>query len=350
MLVSSLSKFLETRSSIQLAHQFDKTPTSAITIFEVCVLTLSILALLVLAKYEKQIVKKFLMASLGIFIFEFFTSPMWNNYKMGAWAYTYQDVSWVLTVGWSSLVLSVVTCVDRFFSKWKEHKRFPLYLIILTMIVPILEWIIVRLGIRSYSPEVLESGGQLFWGVPLGVFYYVPVFMALVICFYRYSYFILLKTPVVPIKRRKWLRNLFISFVGVFLFEVMIEPMVVNAKLPQWSYVYHDISILLTGGWVVIVWLAINIVDKWWIHVDLLGKFLRYQFVIFLVTLPIESWLIGNGYRIYGASTVSAFSGFRVPIFQVPVEIAFAIPFYLALVVSFIKYWEIILDNERVGS
>ena len=309
-------------------------------------LVFAAVSLLVLARSDRHVVRKFLVVALGIFIFEFFTSPMWNNHKLGAWAYVYQDVSWVLTVGWAGLILCVIACVDRACSGRREWARFLLYLAALTGIVPILEWMLVRLGIRSYSPEVLASGGRLCGGVPLGAFYYVAVFMALVISFYRYGSFILLKTPVVPVKRRKWLRSLLISFLGVFLFELMIEPMVVNAKLPHWSYVYRDISILVTGGWIIIVWLAVNLVDTLWIHVDLLGKFLRYLFVIFVVALPIESWLIVHGYRIYGPSTVSAFSGFVVPVARVPVEIAFAIPFYFALVVSFIKYWEIILDNN----
>ncbi len=343
-----LNQILETRASIRLAHEFDKTPTPAIIGFEACVLVFALVSILVLARSDRHIVRKFLVVALGIFIFEFFTSPMWNNYKMGAWAYVYQDVSWVLTVGWTSLILCAIAFVDRVFSGRQEWKRFLLYLAVLSGIVPILEWVVVQLGIRSYSPEVLESGGRLCWGVPLGVLYYVPVFMALVISFYRYVSFMLLDTPVIPVKHRKWFRSLLISFLAVFLFELMIEPMVVNAKLPRWSYVYRDINVLLTGGWIVIVWLATNIVDKLWIHIDLLGKFLRYLFVIFIVALPIESWLIVNGYRIYGPSTVSAFSGFVVPVAQVPVEIAFAIPFYFALVVSFIKYWEIILDNERI--
>ena len=225
-------------------------------------LVFAVVSMLVLARSDRHVVRKFLVVAFGIFIFEFFTSPMWNNYKMGAWAYTYQDVSWVLTVGWASLILCVIAFVDRACSGRQEWERFLLYLVVLTGIVPILEWVLVRVGIRSYSPEVLESGGRLCWGVPLGVFYYVAVFMALVISFYRYVSFILLKTPVIPVKRRKWFRSLLISFLGVFLFELMIEPMVVNAKLPRWSYVYRDISILVTGGWIIIVWLAINLVDK----------------------------------------------------------------------------------------
>jgi len=125
----------------------------------------------------------------------------------------------------------------------------------------------------------------------------------------------------------------------------MIEPMVVNANLPRWSYVYRDVSFLMTGGWIIIVWLSINLIDKFFIHFDLFKKFIGYLLAVFFITLPVESWLINNGFRVYSASTTAAFSGFVVPIVEIPVEVAFAIPFYFALIISFIKYWEIILDD-----
>ena len=93
------------------------------------------------------------------------------------------------------------------------------------------------------------------------------------------------------------------------------------------------------------VWLSINIIDKIFIHFDLFKKFIGYLVVIFVITLPIESWLMNNGFRLYSESTTAAFSGFVMPIVNIPLEVAIAIPFYFALIISFIKYWEIILDN-----
>ena len=40
------------------------------------------------------------------------------------------------------------------------------------------------------------------------------------------------------------------------------------------------------------------------------------------------------------------FSGYKTPITGVAVEVAYAIPCYLALIVGFIRYWEIVLDNR----
>ena len=62
--------------------------------------------------------------------------------------------------------------------------------------------------------------------------------------------------------------------------------------------------------------------------------------------LPAELWLIASGYRVYGPSTVAAFTGFHIPFTNLPMEVAFGIPLYFALILSFVKYWEIILDNK----
>lgn len=347
-MLSIFSDILNTRRTYMLAHQFDKTPTLPIIIFEAFIILFTIIAIAVLSRREKRILLRFFVISLGIFIFEFFTAPMWNNYKMGAWAYIFQDISWILTIGWASLILCTTVFVDKIFSKLQEWKRFGLYLIILTIVVVILESVVVKLGIRSYSPETMEVAiGYFASGAPVGVLYYAPVFLALVIGFYKYWNFMIFNKAIVPVKKRKWLRRLFISFLGVFLFEVMIEPMVVNANLPGWSYIYRDVSFLLTGGWIVMVWLAINLVDRFFIHLDLFKKFIGYLIAIFIISLPVEAWLIINGFRVYGPSATAAFSGFVVPIVGIPVEVAFAIPFYFALIIPFVKYWEIILDNRK---
>ena len=294
---------LNIRNSILIQPQFDKIPTFPIILFEILIILFTLFTLFVLLKGEKKLFLRFFVVAIGIFIFEFFTSTMWNNYKMGWWAYTYQDVSWILTFGWASLILVTIVFVDRFFGQLSEGKRFGMYLGILAFFVIILESVVVNLGIRSYSPETQEVViGYFLFGTPIGVLYYVPVFMALVIGFYKYWSFMIFEKPVMPLIKRRWLRSLCISIIGVLLFEVMVEPMVVNVNLPRWSYIYRDVSFLMTGGWIIITWLSINFVDKYFIHFDLFKKFLCYLCAIFIITLPIESWLMNNGFRLYSAS------------------------------------------------
>jgi len=106
------------------------------------------------------------------------------------------------------------------------------------------------------------------------------------------------------------------------------------------------VNFLITGGWIVIVWLATNLVERYLIHLDLFKKFLGYLVAVFVIALPIESFLMLIGIRAYGPSASAAFSGFVIPMADTPIEVAFAIPFYFALVISFIKYWEIVMYNR----
>ncbi|MFM7675759.1 MAG: hypothetical protein ACKO5F_09270, partial [Synechococcus sp.] len=140
-----------------------------------------------LARFHGRLGLRLAVMAVGVLIFALFTAPMWHNAHLGRWAYLYRDVSWVLTLGWSVLFLLVVEVGDRLLPHWRAARRFLLDVVVLTLLVVPLEWLVVRLGIRGYAPEVREAAwGGWIDGVPVAVLYYVPVFSALVLGFYRY--------------------------------------------------------------------------------------------------------------------------------------------------------------------
>ena len=326
---------------------FEKSITLQTGFFDVVVLGGSVVAFMLLRRIVDKLLLRFLITAIGVLAFELFTGPMWVNERLGRWAYIYHDVSWILTIGWTTLILSVVFLVDHYLSRWNEAKRFATYLGALLVLVIIAEIAVVGLGIRGYAPEVWQAvSGITMMGVPLEILYYVPVFTALVITFYKYWSFVIDDAALIPVKKRKWVRGIAIAFIGVFLFEVMVEPMVNNAKFPEWSYVYHDISFLMTGAWVLIIALSAIVVGRFLIHLSIPKRFAAALLIMSSILLPIESWLIVNGYRVYGESAVERFTGFTTPVTGVAVEVAFAIPCYLALIVCFIRYWEIVSDNR----
>lgn len=328
---------------------FDKTPTPFILFFEFLILFCTAFLLITVSKLQKKVLERYSIIFIGVSLFELFTAPMWNNNRMGPWAYIYLDISWILSLGWSSLIFYVTFLVDHYYKKHKQLYRFAWYLLVLIPMVLVFESAAVRIGIRSYAPEVLKVINNQyipFLDVPLAALYYVPVFMTLVISFYKYWNLMLSHTLLIPVNKRKVLRNGIIALISVILFEVMIEPMVTNAKLPGWSYFYRDVSILLSGVWVIIIAVAINVVDGFFIRLNIREKFVAYLFIATMIATPIEALLIKNGYRVYGESAVLNFSGYKTLLFQIPVEVIFAVPFYLALMICFIKYWELVFDNR----
>lgn len=328
---------------------FDKAVTGQILFFEIFVLLSTVIVLFILSRNVKNVFIKFGIMAMGIFIFEFFTHPLWNNYKMGSWAYLYRDVSWILTFGWSILIIVPVEFIDSYFKTMAEYKRFFLYLLPCLILGLIGETTVVNLGIRSYSPEAHEVISNNFipiLNIPLGSLYYIPAFMVLVICFYKYWVYVIDRRLVVPVKNRRWLRDFLIALSGVVLFEIVVEPMVRNIGLPSWSYFYRDVSFLMTGGWILIVWFSVSLIDKIFIHFGLIKRFIFYVLTATIIALPIEAMLIVNNIRVYGPSSIANFSGNSIPFTVVPIEVMFAIPFYLSLIFAFIKYWMFILDNK----
>ncbi len=331
----------------RIQESFDKTPTGRSTGFEALVIVAAVLVLLWLRRYVDKLWQRFFIMASGVLIFELFTAPMWNNQHLGAWGYIYRDVSWILTLGWTTMILAVVVLVDRFLPRWHALARFAVYLVCLLVLVVPAEIAVVTLGIRTYSPEVLQAtSGRLMAGVPAEILYYVPVFTTLVITFYKYWAFQIDDLPLAPVKRQKWGRAVLLGFAGVLLFELMIEPMVRNEHFPRWSYIYRDVSIVLSAAWVIIIAAAALIVERRFLHWPAGVRFATALGLMYVLALPLESWLIRNGYRVYGESATRNFVGYVTPITGVPIEVAFAIPCYLALVVAFVRYWEIVLDNE----
>ena len=59
----------------------------------------------------------------------------------------------------------------------------------------------------------------------------------------------------------------------MFLFELVVEPMVNNEQLPEWSYVYRDVSFLMTGTWVLLIAVAAVVIDRFLIGLSIPLRF-----------------------------------------------------------------------------
>ena len=322
---------------------FDKSATAGTMGFELFVLLAFAAALVLLRRLTNRIPLRFCIMACGVLVFELFTAPMWRNLHLGGYAYLFQQVSWILTIGWSTLFLSVVTAIDHRCATASPAQRFFLYLAVLTPVTFCFEVLLNLLGVRGYAPEVLASvSGLTAGGVPIEVFYYVPVFSTLVISFYKYWSLVLDATPVCPAGRIPWLRTLGFSVLGVLLFELMVEPMVQNLGFAGWSYLYRDVSLIMTGCWIVVMTAAVCLVELVTPHWGIGNRFMLALGIIALFATPLEAWLIASGMRVYGPSAVANFSGLTIPWTAVPLEVACAVPCYFALIISFVRYGEII--------
>jgi hypothetical protein len=155
--------------------------------FEIFVILATILVFFVLKKNDKDIYKRFLITFIAVLLFEYLTSAMWMNKNLEFWAYLYKGVSWVITLGWVSIIVGGIAIINHSFPKLNERKKFFLQLILISVAGFFAELLVRLMDIREYSPLAEKSMSGINLGlVPIEALYYIPVFMTLVISFKRY--------------------------------------------------------------------------------------------------------------------------------------------------------------------
>jgi hypothetical protein len=322
--------------------RFNAWPTPGIFIFEVAIVVAAFLAYRFLSARFERVGRHMALIAIGVFALEFFTAPMWDNRNLGFWAYIYRDVSWILTLAWTTMIALTVYVVDTVIGVRTAWRRFALSIVLLTPATLLFESVTVALGIRAYAPETLAAAGSLripILEIPAAGLFYVPVFMALVLSFYRHWQPVI-EPGILPSSKASPLRRLVLVALAVFMFEIIVEPMATNQNFPAWSYVFHDITLVMTGLWVILVSAATFLVDRLLPRVDFRLRFALYLGLITAIATPIEGWFINSGYRVYGPSATADFLGIRTLIGDLPIEVVAAIPIYLALVIAFVRLWD----------
>lgn len=142
-------------------------------------------------------------------------------------------------------------------------------------------------------------------------------------------------------------KKMIILFIGVLLFEIMSEPMWKNYSLDSWAYIYHDVSWIITLGWVNIFLISILLVDHLFKKFEEKKKFWLYLLFVTIITTPIEVILLSTGIRGYASELTSTMSGMYIPLTSAPIEIILIIPLIAALVIPFYKTTIRIFNLEK---
>ena len=161
-----------------------------VLLFEILVIliTIGILTYMKISR-NKDVMKKFWIMFIAVFLFQIMSEPMWVNQELHSWTYLYGNVSWLLALGWISIFFLSFLIVDSGFKKMSEKGKFWLYLVFATIITVPAESLILKLGIRSYAPILAET----FSGIMIPLTYVhievllaTPIITALIVPFYKY--------------------------------------------------------------------------------------------------------------------------------------------------------------------
>lgn len=156
-------------------------------IFEISIIAISLIFLLIFYKFNRNVLKVYGLTFVAVLLFEYFTQALWLNKGLESWAYLYLDVSWVITLGWTTIIVIARELSALYFKKYNEKLKIIIDLIFVTIIGFFAEWVVLGLKIREYSSAVLNIASGIKIGpVPIEALYYIPVFMLLVLTFTFY--------------------------------------------------------------------------------------------------------------------------------------------------------------------
>ena len=156
-------------------------------IFEISIIVLALVFSLILFKSDKNIFKKFGLAFIAVLLFEYFTQALWLNKGLAPLAYLYLDVSWIIGLGWATIIIVMRSIADMYFHSFTDRLKFFINLIMIGIVGFFAEWVVLGLDIREYSEAVKNTlSGITIGPVPIEAIYYIHVFMALVLSFNLY--------------------------------------------------------------------------------------------------------------------------------------------------------------------
>jgi hypothetical protein len=197
-----------------------------------------------------------------------------------------------------------------------------------------------------FAPEILSTSFGYLGQIPAEIIFYIPVFYIIVISFYKFWMLILSDKLLVPSHHKITVRNALTAAFWIFCLEILISPLVSTHGLPSWTYIYRDINYLRIAVWIIAITLTTTVVDYFTTTLQNIAKYIWYVLFGSLLFFQIEGIAIGSGLRWFTASVVNNFSGFKTPLSGLPIEVAFAIPIYMALAIAAIRYWRIVWDNK----
>ena len=136
------------------------------------------------------------------------------------------------------------------------------------------------------------------------------------------------------------------AFIGVLLFQYFTQALWLNVNLEPWAYLYLDVSWILTVGWAGILVVCMGVIELYFPKLSEGKKYLLSVISIGIVGFFAEWVVVGLGIRAYPPAVMEGLSGILLGYGKVPIEALYYIPVFMALMVAFVRYWEISFDAK----
>jgi len=160
----------------------------------------------------------------------------------------------------------------------------------------------------------------------------------------------LLILTILKKSNKKIYRRFGLAFLAVILFEYFTHPLWINTNLQPWAYLYLDVSWIITLCWVNLILVSMAIVEyiapKYRRYREL-KKFLLTMVLITISGLYLEWLFLRLEVRQYPEVIKEYLDAtFRIGNVIPIIEILY-IPTFMALIIGFVRYWELTLDSAN---
>jgi len=252
---------------------------------------------LFLNKYK---LKHLIYIILWVFLYKFLTlSIFWNTNSGYINLYspslsTINIFVWILSIAEIGLWIYIA---NQLIEKKKKNKKslinknnFFVIAVLFSYLFAIFNEVLIRfLDLRIYSADLEKLiGSYSFLTIPFESYIYILVGIILIMGVYDYLEKIFRTIKLKEINA-SFFKIFCISFIWMFLLEILVHPIFQNTWLPSFTYIYQDINWLLTIIWALWFSSVVSLVDilvkKYKLKITKIEYVMFNLFVLFILNL-----------------------------------------------------------------
>lgn len=278
-----------------------------------------------------------------VLCFESLTWALWINNNLWSYSYIYNDVSWIMTLTWSSMIMLFKFIFDRFCQKWNLLREF-LFVIIFSSITGLSLLIYLKnIWVFSYSSEmqqIVSSWFTIFWR-PLEALLYFPVFIFTVYSFYKYWELAMYNKNLFKSYKINYWKDLIIGGITIALIWYLMHPLLETNNVLNYLFLLFSLILIL---------IVTNYVINVWRNLHLFIRFLLGSFVYAIWSLIVLQLFLSNKLISFSQSILNTFAWETPSIEYITIaDVGWGWVLVLAyFIISIVKYFKIVSLNKDI--
>ena len=147
------------------------------------------------------------------------------------------------------------------------------------------------------------------------------------------------------LQNKNLLKRYFLVLIGVIIFDFATQIAWLTNNLHPFTFIGPNFNWLISITWTNLIFYIMYIVDKL-SHSKEAKRFFIYLSSFAIGGILLEEILIRLSIRSYGPEVIDLLTGVHIPLLISPIEVLYYIPVFMALILGFVRYFEIFQKTE----